>query len=268
MIVGRRLAMLAEQAPTSSAAEVAVAVETLTGGSLADVSFEVHKGEILGLTGLLGAGHEQVPYLLFGVQRAASGSLRLGTATLALRGQTPSAAIRAGIALVPADRQNDGSIPTLSVADNVSMQLLDGYVSRLLLDRPRIVRDAGAALRRFDVRPPDPRLEYQALSGGNQQKVLLAKWLQTSPRLLLLDEPTIGVDVGARQQIFSLLRQAAAAGTSVVCASSDYEQLAMLCNRVLIIARGRIFRQLEGAELTKERIAEQCLTSVRSLGVA
>jgi ribose transport system ATP-binding protein len=265
MIVGKRLAALGEHAPRPSTAEIAVAVDGLAGASLLDVSFGLHRGEILGLAGLLGAGHEHIPYLLFGARQASAGRMRLNSDVFDLTAMTPSSAINAGIGMVPADRQNDGSIPTLTVADNVSMQVLSSYFTRLMLDRRRIARDSGAALHRFDVRPPEPQLEYQALSGGNQQKVLLAKWLQTRPRVLMLDEPTIGVDVGARQQIFSILRQSAASGTSILCASSDYEQLAQLCNRVLIVARGRVVRQLEGPELTKERIAEQCLTSVRTM---
>jgi ribose transport system ATP-binding protein len=100
-------------------------------------------------------------------------------------------------------------------------------------------------------------MPYGALSGGNQQKALLAKWLQTRPKLLLLHEPTQGVDVGARQQIFALVRQAADAGVYVLCASSDYEQLALICDRVLVFGRGRVARQLVGAQVTKERIIEQ-----------
>ena len=111
----------------------------------------------------------------------------------------------------------------------------------------------------FDVRPNDPSLPYGALSGGNQQKALLAKWFQTEPRLLLLDEPTQGVDVGARQQIYELIRGAAEGrGMYVVCASSDYEQLATICDRVIVFGRGRVWRELVGADLTKERIVEQC----------
>ena len=113
-------------------------------------------------------------------------------------------------------------------------------------------------MREFDVRPNDPSLPYGALSGGNQQKALLAKWFQTEPRLLLLDEPTQGVDVGARQQIYELIRTAAQErGMHVLCASSDYEQLASLCDRVIVFGRGRVWRELVGAEVTKERIIEQ-----------
>ena len=118
-------------------------------------------------------------------------------------------------------------------------------------------------MREFDVRPNDPSLPYGALSGGNQQKALLAKWFQTEPRLLLLDEPTQGVDVGARQQIFGLIRTAVEErGMHVLCASSDYEQLAAICDRVIVFGRGRVWRELVGDELTKERIIEQCYAAM------
>jgi ribose transport system ATP-binding protein len=118
------------------------------------------------------------------------------------------------------------------------------------------------------VRPPRPGLDYGSLSGGNQQKALLAKWLQTAPRVLLLHEPTQGVDVGARQQIFSTIRDAAAAGACVLCASSDYEQLAAICDRVLVFGRGRVIRQLVGGEVTKDRITEQCYASMAAVAAA
>ena len=124
-------------------------------------------------------------------------------------------------------------------------------------------RETGRLMREFDVRPSDPSLPYEALSGGNQQKALLAKWFQTEPRLLLLDEPTQGVDVGARQQIYELIRTAAQErGMHVLCASSDYEQLASLCDRVIVFGRGRVWRELVGAEVTKERIIEQCYAAM------
>ena len=114
-------------------------------------------------------------------------------------------------------------------------------------------------MREFDVRPADPTLPYGALSGGNQQKALLAKWFQTDPRLLLLDEPTQGVDVGARLQIFELIRTTAREqGVNVLCASSDYEQLATICDRVLIFGRGRVVSELIGGAISKESIAEYC----------
>jgi ribose transport system ATP-binding protein len=128
--------------------------------------------------------------------------------------------------------------------------------------RGRAIDDhARNQLQLFGVRPPDPALPLEALSGGNQQKVLLAKWLQLAPRLLILQEPTQGVDVGAREQIFTIIRGFAARGGSVLCLSGDHEQLALLCDRVLIFRRGRIAAELSGPDVTKDRIAHECLGS-------
>jgi ribose transport system ATP-binding protein len=117
-------------------------------------------------------------------------------------------------------------------------------------------------MREFDIRPLDPAMTYSGLSGGNQQKALLAKWLQIEPSFLLLHEPTQGVDVGARQQILAVIRRAAERGTAVVCASADYEPLAQLCDRVVVMGRGRVTAVLSGPDVTKEHIAAACYTSV------
>ena len=126
------------------------------------------------------------------------------------------------------------------------------------LARRRMVRLAAELGQRFDVTPNRPTLPVSALSGGNAQKIVLAKWLQGKPKLILLDEPTQGVDIGARFKVFEAIRDAAAGGAGVLCASSDYEQLAAICDRVLILSRVRIASELTGAELTKESIAEHC----------
>jgi ribose transport system ATP-binding protein len=257
MIIGRPL-----QAPSiereQTQAGKAISITGLTGRYARDVSLTVHKGEVVGLTGLLGSGFEEIPYCVFGARPAAAGRLEVDGETYDLRGMSPSRALKAGIALVPADRQRDGSVGSLSVGDNVTVPVLHKYRSRVGLNRRHMRRDARNLLEQFDVRPPDPRLKYQSLSGGNQQKAMLAKWLQTKPTLLLLHEPTQGVDVGARQQIFQLTRKAAARGTAVVCVSTDYDQLAAVCDRVIVFGGGRIGCELTGDQVTKERIAQQC----------
>jgi ribose transport system ATP-binding protein len=230
------------------------------------VSLTVHRGEVVGLTGLLGSGFEEIPYCVFGARPAAAGRLEVDGKTYDLRGMSPSRARKAGVALIPADRQRDGSVASLSLGDNVTVPVLHTYQSRLGLNRSRMRSDARKLLEEFDVRPPDPRLKYRSLSGGNQQKAMLAKWLQTKPSLLLLHEPTQGVDVGARQQIFQLTRKAAADGTAVVCVSTDYEQLAAVCDRVVVFGRGRVARELTGDQVTEERIAEQCYRVAESQG--
>ncbi len=264
MIIGRQLAALTEvEHADLRERRVGVSVEELTGANVRGVSFEIHDGEIVGLTGLLGSGFEEVPYLLYGARPAAAGRLVLRGEPTDLRRFTPTRAIASGLVLIPADRKTDGTVGSLPVVDNMALCVLDRYFNGISLERRRMRREVGALMREFDVRPSDPGLPYGLLSGGNQQKALLAKWFQTHPRLLLLDEPTQGVDVGARQQIFGLLRRAVEEDrTHVLCASSDYEQLSLLCDRVVVFGRGRIWRELVGDELTKERIIEQCYAAM------
>lgn len=269
MIIGRRLAALGEiEHADLTAKRVGVAVEGLSGPSVRDVSFEMHESEVVGLTGLIGSGFEEVPHLLYGARRARSGTLTIHDVPIDLTRLQPAGAIRAGLALIPADRKTDGSVGSLPVDENVALSVLDRYFNGVRLDRGRMRRETGELMRRFDVRPNDPSLPYGSLSGGNQQKALLAKWFQTDPRLLLLDEPTQGVDVGARQQIYELIRTAAQErGVHVLCASSDYEQLASLCDRVLVFGRGRVWRELVGREVTKERIIEQSYAAMAAEAV-
>jgi ribose transport system ATP-binding protein len=259
MIIGRQLAALGEVGHADlTERRIGASVEGLTGRSVKDVSFEMHEGEIVGITGLLGSGFEEVPHLLYGARQAAAGRLVLRGDALDLTRLTPTAAIDAGLALIPADRKTDGSVGSLPIVENMALSVLDRYFNGVSLERRRMRRETAALMGEFDVRPNDPSLPYGAFSGGNQQKALLAKWFQTEPRLLLLDEPTQGVDVGARQQIYGIIRAAVEErGMHVLCASSDYEQLALLCDRVIVFGRGRVWRELVGADVTKERIIEQ-----------
>lgn len=259
MIIGRQLAALAEVEHVDLTEQrVGVAVAGLSGSSITDVSFEMHEGEIVGLTGLIGSGFEEVPYLLYGARPARAGRLVIAGKTIDVTRLTPPAAIGAGLALIPADRKTDGSVDSLPVVENMTLSVLDRYFNGVALERRRMRRETEALMREFDVRPNDPALPYGALSGGNQQKALLAKWFRTDPRLLLLDEPTQGVDVGARQQIYGLIRSAVhERGMHVLCASSDYEQLSLLCDRVIVFGRGRVWRELVGDDVAKDRIIEQ-----------
>jgi ribose transport system ATP-binding protein len=264
MIIGRQLAAMAEfEHHDLSQKRVGASVSGLTGATVHDVSLDLHEGEVVGVTGLIGSGFDEIPYLLYGARPARSGRLVVGGEALELSQLRPPEAIAAGLVLIPADRPNDGCVPSLPVSENLALAVLDRYFNGIALDVRRTRRATAALMGEFDVRPNDPSLPYGALSGGNQQKALLAKWLQTEPRLLLLDEPTQGVDVGARQQIYELIRRAAEdRGMYVVCASSDHEQLATICDRVIVFGRGRVWRELVGAELTKDRIVEQCYAAM------
>lgn len=240
----------------SKGSKPAVVVDGAAGGRLHETSFDVHAGEIVGITGLVGAGFEELPYLLLGAREGIRGSVQIDGVEHALGGLTPWRALRAGIALVPADRQRYGGVPSLTVEENLTLPVLGDYRRGPLLSRRAMAREARSTLADFQVNPSEPRLVYSALSGGNQQKLLLAKWLQTDPRLLVLHEPTQGVDVGAREQLHALIRAAADEGMAVICASSDHEQLALLCDRVFIVAEGNLVDELVGDRISENAIAE------------
>ena len=264
MIVGRKLARLA---PVRTSArtrhEPRVRLENVSNAHLKPTTISVGKGEILGLTGLIGSGYEQLPYLAFGARAATGGTLAFeGGGKLALSELTPRKAIDLGLALLPGDRQAASGVDSLPVVDNMFLPDIERFFVGGFLQNGRMKREARTLGAAFEVRPNDPLMKLSALSGGNAQKVLIARWMNRKPGLLLLEEPTQGVDVGTRQHIFGALRAAAAAGMSVICASSDAEQLADICDRVLVFARGAVCEEIEGDQISKESIAEACYASL------
>lgn len=243
--------------PADAGRQAVLSVDGLTSKGLRGVSFQLHEGEVLGFAGLVGSGYEDIVYAVYGADRSAQGRFSFADQQRDLKRHTPAAAVRMGMALVPADRKNDGSVATLSAADNINLTVLDRFFSGGLLRRGRLRANAQTLMTSFDVRPAEPELDYGSFSGGNQQKAMMAKWQQVTPKLLLLHEPTQGVDVGAREQIYRLIRGATQT-TSTIVASSDYEQLATICDRVGIVVRGRLVDWVSGDELHKSRIADLC----------
>ncbi|GAA1566390.1 sugar ABC transporter ATP-binding protein [Dactylosporangium maewongense] len=236
-------------------------VRGLCGGPVADVSFTLHEGEVLGVTGLVGMGHDEIAYLAFGGQASSSGTIRIdGTVCRSLN---PRTAIELGVGLVPANRQRDSGIQSATLKENVTIPVLGGYFRCGTLDHAGERRDVTALLDAVDVRPRGSQDRALAtLSGGNQQKALLAKWLNVPGlRILILHEPTQGVDLGARKAIFELLRNAVDSGMAILLASAEYEDLAHLCDRVVVMRHGRPAAELSGADLTEERIVEHCYRS-------
>lgn len=244
-------------APHDPQADTLLSVRGVASDEVEDFSTSIHCGEIVGFTGLLGMGWERIPYVLFGADRSAAGTVDIDGCSYDLRNFTPAKAMSLGFALLPANRLRDGGLPDATVAENLTLPTVDAFFSRGFLRRRRELRRVSELLQEFDVRPPDPERLFSTLSGGNQQKVLVAKWLETKPRVLLLHEPTQGVDVGARTQIFARIREVADEGTSVLLASGEYEDLAHLCDRVIIFRNGRSVAQLHGSALTVERMVEQ-----------
>ncbi len=261
-IVGRKFVAYGKDAAVTGSKAAHLLVTGLGGGTVRDFSLEARAGEIVGLTGLVGSGYAEVPYLLYGARAADAGMLAHDGREVPLPEQTPADAIASGIVLIPGDRHNAGAIATLPIVDNMTMPVLATVFRGWALARHRMVAYARDLGRRFEVLPERPLLPMSALSGGNQQKVLLAKWLQQAPSLVLLDEPTQGIDIGARQAVFRQIADAAAAGAVVLCASSDYEQLEAIADRVLVFAGGKVVAELTGNAITKAAIAERCYGSV------
>lgn len=257
-IVGRSMTTERVIGPYISSATPSIRIESLSGQIVRDVSFDVRPGEILGLTGLIGSGYDEIPYLLSGATRAGQGLLHLPPEQHDLTHMAPAGAIKAGIALIPADRQRAGLALDLSLTENVTLPLLGRSHNALLLNHRRLADITAAVMARFTVKADRPRQPASELSGGNQQKLVLGKWLQLGPRLVLLDEPTQGIDVGARREIYDRLVQLCHSGTSVICATSEFEQLETIAHRVLVFDRGRIKAELAGDQVTKSAIAHAC----------
>jgi ribose transport system ATP-binding protein len=223
------------------------------------INFTLRAGEIVGLAGLVGAGRTELAETIFGVRKRIAGSINLDGAPLRIR--RPKDAIRAGIFLVPEDRRTQGLVLAESVRDNLSLPSLDRLQWLRIVARRSEKRLADAQVKQLNVRTPSIRQPVGLLSGGNQQKVILGKWLARGPRVLILDEPTRGVDVGAKTEIYSLMDQLAASGLAILMISSDLEEVLGMSDRVLVMHEGRI-----AGELPRERMNEEAIMHLATGG--
>jgi ribose transport system ATP-binding protein len=242
------------RAPQATPA-AAVTVTGLTGPRLSEVSFTVAPGEILGITGLPGSGYEQLPYLLTGAQPATGGRLVTQAGQVTLDRGSVTACLRAGVVLVPERRDRDGLAFELNVRDNISLPKLNRLGRPWFVARRWQQDDAAAAVKTLGIRPSTPSILVKQLSGGNQQKVLLAKWLNAGPALLVLHEPTQAVDIGARTDILHALQRAANTGVAVLLVSSEPEDLVATCDRILVYGRQVGLRPAQAS--TPEQLIEE-----------
>ena len=250
-MVGRAVTLF----PKGEAAigEVLLEVRGLTrAGEFRDVSFTVRAGEILGLAGLVGAGRTEIARVLFGISRPSGGEVRLDGRPVHLA--TPSAALRAGIAYVPEDRHLDGLVLDFSIADNITLPILPRLFPRLFVRRSTERSLAKGYTDQLQVRMTGVDQLVQALSGGNQQKVVIAKWLATKPRVLILDEPTRGVDIGAKVEVHRIMSDLAASGLGIILISSELPEILAMSDRILVLHEGRITAEIARADATEERV--------------
>lgn len=263
LIVGRPVGDLYPETPSRTGRPVLEASHVY-GMTLRGVSLDIHRGEVLGIAGLVGSGRDEIAGALFGATPRFAGKVLVDKRKVFA---SPRDSIRAGIAFVPADRKNKGLDPQDRLVQHVPLPRMGPLQGRFRLHHRRMRADAAEWVRELEVQPPDLGRRMEKFSGGNQQKAVLARWLRTEPKVLLLDEPTQGVDVGAKATIYERIARAAADGMAVLVASSDPEELTHLCDRVLVMRAGTISCELSGATLTEERLVAETLgtTSNRRL---
>ena len=216
------------------------------------LNFSLKPGEIVGVAGLVGAGRTELLRVLFGIDRAVGGEIRVAGAPVEMR--SPMDAIRAGLALVPEDRKQQGVILEMAVGQNTTLTSLRRDAKRGFLNRPREAEVAAQMTKRMNVKTPSLAQFVQYLSGGNQQKVALAKWLAMEPKVLLLDEPTRGIDVGAKQEIYRLMEELAGRGVGILFVSSEMEEVLRMSDRALVMCQGRITGDLPREALSEETV--------------
>jgi ribose transport system ATP-binding protein len=241
----------------------ALEVTHLRGRGVADLSFSLARGEVLGVTGLPGSGFEDVPYLLMDPASGAQGQVRLAGEDLDPHRTSIATRVARGMALVPDDRKRRAIATDLSLRENLSLPRLRRFVRRGLLRRGEEAAEADRLIGEFGVKAAGSRVAASSLSGGNQQKVVLAKWMSTDPSVLVVHEPTHGVDVGAKADIFQLIASSAAAGMSTVIVSVECEDLAHLCDRVLVLGDGHVATELSGPQLTPDHLTTAVFMAAR-----
>jgi len=218
---------------------------------LTDVNFKAYGGEILGIGGLVGSGRTELIRCIFGAAKRSGGTITLNGKPVSQRIKKN---IKGGFGYVPEDRRVEGLIPMLSMEKNITIASYDRLASAGLVSRRKEIGWAEGAIKNYNIRPPMRALSAINLSGGNQQKVILGRWLSRNPQLLLLDEPTVGVDVGVKMDLYKLLRELAETGTIVVMVSSDLAELVHLSDRILIMRDGRFFEEFKRGSVTQEAI--------------
>jgi ribose transport system ATP-binding protein len=252
MMVGREL--LAEEHHSHATKTVSVEVRNLNSPRVRDISFDLHCGEVLGVAGLVGSGRTELLRALSGADKVTSGTVKVDGTLLTL--SNPRAAIAAGIGLLPEERKRDGIIPGRSVTINMALPSMSRFSKGGIINHRKLKRTAEDLLKRVNLRPFQLDRQIRLFSGGNQQKAIIARWLAAGSRILLFDEPTRGIDVGAKSEIYHLIEALAAEGHSVIVVSSELPEVMRVSDRVLVMRDGTIV-----AELSRDKLSEETIVS-------
>ncbi len=234
--------------------EVSLEVKGLSSrhNNLEDVSFSARRGEILGIAGLDGSGRTELLENIFGISERKSGRLFLSGREI--RNRNPRESIRNGFALITEERRADGIFGILDIRDNTTVSSLKKHRSKVALSRKRLARSTGEMIERLRIKTPTQETKIRSLSGGNQQKVIFGRWLLTEPSVLMLDEPTRGIDVGAKYEIYQIISSLAKSGKTVIMVSSEMPELLGVCDRILVMSGGRLAGEVSAENATQEEI--------------
>ena len=258
--IADRITVMFDKRPPKTLGREVLKVSHLRAGRLVnDVSFSVAAGEIVGLGGLVGSGRTETARAIFGADRLQSGAVSVDGRELRIR--SPADAVAAGIGLVPEDRKNQGLVVASSIRSNMTMASLKRFCRFTVIRRGKELQKVEKNANDLRIKMGDPEAPVNSLSGGNQQKVVIAKWLDVAAKVMLLDEPTRGVDVGAKEGINALVRELAGRGRAVLVISSEHQELFSLCDRVLVMGGGQIRAELKPEDYSEERLIASSLSS-------
>ncbi len=251
-MVGREMKNIYPKIHHNPGPEVLKVEQISRKGIARDVSFSVHAGEILGIAGLVGAGRTEVCRMIFGADYRDSGKIYMDQNEISVN--SPKDAIRNGIAYLTEDRKKDGVILSFSVAMNITMTNLRKSSGRFLLNRKKEDQNISELIDQFHIKTPSPRQKVMNLSGGNQQKIIVSKWLNTDAKVFIFDEPTRGIDVGSKFEIYQIMNQIIEQGKSILLISSDLPEILALSNRVIVMREGQISGELRNDQITSENV--------------
>lgn len=250
LMVGREVSEYMQHTANYSTEEVALKVENLTSDGVFDnVSFELKRGEILGISGLVGSKRTDVVRAIFGADKFTGGNIYMNGKPIKIK--SPNKAIKAGIALLPEERKSQGFIKLMSNDMNVNISSLDKSMKRGKLDYRALKKNTEYYIKELKITPPNPDMETTNLSGGNQQKIVLAKWLSINSQIIIFDEPTRGLDVGAKSEIYRLMDEFVRNGNSIIMVSSELPEILGMSDRIIVMHEGKAVATLNGAEATE-----------------
>lgn len=234
--------------------ETILKVENLQSDKVHHVSFELKKGEILGFAGLIGAGRSEAMKAIFGLDKVTGGSIKLGEDELA--GMEPAQILKKGISLVPEDRKTEGIFPDMSIQFNLTLKVLSDFINGIHVSAEKENDIVQKYMKELSVKAPDSETAIRSLSGGNQQKVIIGSWLAANPKVLILDEPTRGIDVGSKSEIYGIMNELVKQGMSIIMISSELPEIMNMSDRVAVMRDGRITGMLDRKETTQEKIMQ------------